>query len=77
MHNPVLLHSGIRAESPLVVNSAAPRVLVVDDEPAIARVVTMLLSRSGFAVETFTASTEALARLCADPAAFEIGRAHV
>jgi CheY-like chemotaxis protein len=40
----------------------APRLLVVDDEPNICRMVAAVLGRSGFAVETATGGEEALER---------------
>lgn len=44
-----------------------PRVLVIDDEARMAEIVGMVLRRDGLEVETFTRSSEALARHEADP----------
>ena len=71
MHNPVILQSGIRTRSPLPAKPAAPRVLVVDDDPGIAHLLASLLSREGFSVAAFTESTDALSRLAAAPALFD------
>ncbi len=70
MHNPAILHSGIGTRSSLLAKPAAPRVLVVDDDPGIAQLLAALLSREGFSVEPLTESTAALARLAAAPGMF-------
>ena len=71
MHNPVILQSGIRTRSPLPAEPAAPRVLVVDDDPNITALIAALLAREGFSVEAFTESTIALSRLANAPALFD------
>ena len=48
-----------------------PRVLFVDDDPALARLAERGLPLHGCAVTTFTDSTEALEALRADPSAFD------
>jgi two-component system OmpR family response regulator len=69
---PIVLHSGIRTRNAAPAKSpATTRVLVVDDDPLIVEVVSALLRHEGFAVDTTTNSTEALARLAADPAKFD------
>ena len=56
--------------------SAAPqgheRILVLDDEPALARVMSRILSALGYSVASLTSSTEALALLNRDPHAFDL-----
>jgi PAS domain S-box-containing protein len=47
------------------------RVLVVDDEPAIAELTQAVLDNLGYRVTALTSSLEALARLAADPGAFD------
>ena len=71
MISPAILEPGIRSRTSLPARSpATAHVLVVDDDPTIADVVTILLREGGFAVEKMTDSTEALARLAAEPARF-------
>jgi CheY-like chemotaxis protein len=72
MHNPFILQSGISHRSPNPPKPAAARVLVVDDDPNIVRLLASLLGRNGFAVETHTESTQALARLAEAPATFDV-----
>jgi CheY-like chemotaxis protein len=48
------------------------RLLLVDDEAMVVRVIARLLERSGFDVTVFTKPVEALARLEADPLEFDV-----
>lgn len=48
------------------------RILVVDDEPVVAKLVDRVLSRLGYRVERMTVSTEALERFRQDPSAFDL-----
>jgi CheY-like chemotaxis protein len=72
MPAPILLDPVLRPRSaPISKTAAATRVLVVDDDSLIVEIVSALLRREGFTVEAMTNSTEALARLAANPAAFD------
>jgi signal transduction histidine kinase len=59
---------------PAVAASQAParRVLYIDDEPALLRVMTRMLKPFGYCVEGFTDVEAALARFRADPARFDV-----
>jgi DNA-binding response OmpR family regulator len=46
-----------------VVDNSTPGVLVVEDDPAIRRLVTMVLQRSGFAVDSAADGLEAVLKL--------------
>jgi len=52
--------------------SAAPRVLIVDDEPPLLRMMGMFLTRRGFAVSTAGTTEEAWALVRADPSAYAV-----
>ena len=71
MHNPFILQSGISSRSPLAPKPATARVLVVDDDPNISRLLAAMLNRNGFIAEAHTDSTSALARLTDGSATFE------
>lgn len=51
---------------------AQPRVLVVDDEPAVGRMVQRVLERAGHIVEVFADPIDALDRLRAHPSDFDV-----
>ncbi len=48
-------------------NGAAPRILVVDDEPAVRRYVCRVLDSAGFVVDEAADGAEALERVRSDP----------
>ncbi|MFK7958945.1 MAG: response regulator transcription factor [Phycisphaerales bacterium] len=48
-------------------DEASPRILVVDDEPAILTALAIRLDAAGFAVDAVADATEALVRAAADP----------
>jgi CheY-like chemotaxis protein len=48
------------------------RLLLVDDEAMVVRVIARLLERSGFDVTVYTNPAEALSRLQAEPQAFDV-----
>jgi CheY-like chemotaxis protein len=50
----------------------AGRILIVDDEPPLLRMMSVYLGRLGYAVTTADATDEAWALVAADPAAFDI-----
>jgi CheY-like chemotaxis protein len=52
--------------------TARGRVLLVDDEAMVVRVIARLLSRAGFDVTVFTDSREALRAIESDPRAFDV-----
>ncbi|MDX2192059.1 MAG: PAS domain S-box protein [Gemmatimonadales bacterium] len=73
----MLLPGGGRTgEMPAAVATAAPRgkgrVLVVDDEPMVARATERVLRRLGYSAEVATAGPEALDRVRRDPAFFDL-----
>lgn len=72
MLSPIFPTSGIRPRPAPPARPVITRVLVVDDEPLIAEIVTTLLQCEGFAVEMMTDSARALARIAADPARFDV-----
>lgn len=52
--------------------TGSERILVVDDEPSIARMLEIILKNSGYTVQTFSSSTKALEIFRADPSAFDL-----
>jgi signal transduction histidine kinase/putative methionine-R-sulfoxide reductase with GAF domain len=58
-------------EADPVVASGSERVLYVDDEPSLARMGERILARRGYTVTAMSSALDALARLKADPAAFD------
>ncbi len=53
-------------------NGQGERVLVVDDEPDVARLLERMLEGRGYRVTSFTSSEEALAAFRSDPASFDV-----
>lgn len=72
MLSPIFPTSGIRPRPTPPARPSILRVLVVDDEPLIAEIVTTLLQCDGFAVEMTTDSIQALARITAEPSRFDV-----
>ncbi len=60
------------AEAEVSLPRGEERILVIDDEPPIARMVGKMLTRLGYTVFTLTSSTEALKRFKAAPEAFDL-----
>lgn len=58
--------------TPVPPPTGSERILVVDDEPGVARYAGQSLSRLGYVVTIFTSSTEALSAFKSDPPAFDL-----
>ncbi|MFH0784154.1 MAG: response regulator [Pseudomonadota bacterium] len=56
----------------LAKTTGSERILVVDDEPSIARMLEIVLKNNGYAVQTLSSSTKALEIFRADPSAFDL-----
>lgn len=52
--------------------TGSERILIVDDEPSIVKMLGIVLSRNGYTVQTLTSSTKALEIFRANPAAFDL-----
>jgi CheY-like chemotaxis protein len=57
---------------PTVPDTRPPRVLLVDDDPSVSRVLGRMLEKLGCAVESCADGAEALARFRADPSAIDL-----
>ena len=55
-----------------MVNTSASRILLVDDEPSLLRMMAAYLSRLGYPVVTFTSTDKAWARAQEEPAGFAL-----